>query len=252
MLFALLGFGIGAIGTLIGVGGGFLLVPILLMFYPDKSNMWVGSLSMWMIALNATSGSISYHFKRVIHFRIAAVSIVAAFPGSVCGVMLEHYVSRGVFEKVFGVVLLGYASFLLLRKLKVAHGGQIGADSELPRRMYVIAGFISFWVGFVASFLGLGGGVVHVPLLAHVMGFPVHLAAGTSHLILAVTAWFASAVHIYQGDLSLADPMAWQLGIGAAVGAQVGARLSSRVSGPVIMKILAVALLIVALRLLLR
>lgn len=252
MLFAVLGFAIGALGTLIGVGGGFLLVPILLILYPERSSMWVGSLSMWMIALNATSGSISYHFKRVIHFRIAAISILAAFPGSVFGVMLERYVSRAFFEKAFGVALLGYASFLLLRKLKGAAGSRIGADSVLPPKMYWVAGFISFWVGFIASFLGLGGGVVHVPLLAHVMGFPVHLAAGTSHLILAVTAWVASFVHIYHGDLNLADPTAWQLGLGAAAGAQVGARLSSRVSGPVIMKILAVALLLVALRLLLR
>ncbi len=252
MLFASLGFVIGAIGTLIGVGGGFLLVPILLVLYPDRSNMWVGSLSMWMIALNATSGSISYYFKKTIHFRTAWVFIVMAVPGSVLGVLLEHYVSRAAFEKIFAIVLTAYALFLVLRKFDKVKGGLITAGSQLPARFYVTGGLVSFVVGFVASFLGLGGGVVHVPLLVHFMGFPVHLATGTSQLILAATAWMATSAHIYHGDISFSDPMVWQLGLGAAAGAQVGARFSTRVSGPIIMKILAVAMLIVAVRLLLR
>lgn len=251
MLLTLLGLIIGAIGTLIGVGGGFMLVPILLFLYPERSSTWVGGMSMWMIALNATSGSISYHFKKTIHLRAAFAFILAGLPGSMLGVILEHYVSRNLFEKIFGVVLTLYALFLLFRKINVKHGTGVGAHSQLSRAFYIQGCLISFVVGFVASFLGLGGGVIHVPLLTHVMGFPVHLATGTSHLILAVTAWFATAVHLWHGDISLTDPMVWQLGGGAAVGAQLGARFSSKVSGPVIMKILAVALLLVAVRLLL-
>ncbi len=252
MILASLGFVIGAIGTLIGVGGGFMLVPILLFLYPDATSMWVGGMSMWMIAVNATSGSITYYFKKTIHFKAAFAFILAALPGSVGGVLLLDYVSRSIFEKVFGIVLTIYAVFLLLRKMDKNKSGSVTPDSVLPRSFFVKGCWISFVVGLVATFLGLGGGVVHVPLLTHMMGFPVHLATGTSQLILGVTAWFATAVHIWHGDISLSDPMVWQLGGGAALGAQVGARFSSRVSGGVIMKILAVALLIVAVRLLMR
>lgn len=252
MIIALLGFVIGAIGTLIGVGGGFLLVPILLFLHPEKTNMWVGGMSLWMIAVNATSGSISYYKKGTIHLKAALAFIIVAIPGSIGGVMLQHYVSRDAFEKIFASALAAYAVVLLFRKKDRFQGKPITAITKLSRNFYVQGCLISFVVGFLAAFLGLGGGVIHVPLLSHVMGFPVHLATGTSQLILAVTAWFATAVHIWHGDISLTDPMVWQLGGGAALGAQLGARFSSRVSGAVIMKILAVALLVVALRLLLR
>jgi len=252
MTIALLGFVIGAIGTLIGVGGGFMLVPILLLLYPEASSMWVGGMSMWMIAVNSTSGSISYYFKRTIHFKAAFAFILAGLPGSVIGVLLLDLVSRQMFELFFGGVLTMYALFLLFRKMDKKKDGTITAHSQLPRSFFINGCVISFLVAVVATFLGLGGGVVHVPLLSHMMGFPVHLATGTSQLILGVTAWVATAVHIWHGDISLTDPMVWQLGGGAALGAQVGARFSSKVSGPVIMKILAVALLIVAVRLLLR
>jgi uncharacterized membrane protein YfcA len=108
---------------------------------------------------------------------------------------------------------------------------------------------ISFFVGFVASFLGIGGGVVHVPLLSHLLGFPVHLATGTSHMILAVTAWFTTLLHLFRGDISIFDPVIWKLGLSALAGAQLGAHLSPRVPGHVIMRILAIALILVGARL---
>src|SRR5260370_578980 len=101
MLFALLGFCVGAIGTLIGVGGGFLLVPILLYMYPGRSSVWITSLSMWVVACNATSGSIAYFRRGTVHWRAALVFMAAGLPGSVLGVWFEHFVSRALFERIF-------------------------------------------------------------------------------------------------------------------------------------------------------
>lgn len=248
----LLGFVVGAVGTLIGVGGGFLVVPILLFLYPDKSNAWIVAVSMWMVAFNATSGSISYLYKRKVHIKAALIFIAASFPGSILGVWVERQVSRAGFEKIFGLSLVAYAVFILLRAKKVAGSASMAPDSKLPRKTFIQGALISFLVSIAASFLGIGGGVIHVPLLSQVLGFPVHMATGTSHSILACTAWFATAAHLYHGDISLSEPILWQLGGGAVVGAQLGAHLSPKVSGLWILRILAVALLLVGIRILIR
>jgi len=250
MLLILAGFTIGAIGTLIGAGGGVILVPLLLYIYPEAAPTWVGGISMGMIALNATSGSISYFLKKTIHLRAAGVFVVASLPGSILGVALEHAVDRQMFERIFGGAMIALAAFLILRKKRAEP--RVTATTKLSRAFYVNGSLISFAIGFIASFLSIGGGVIHVPLLTQVLGFPVHLATGTSHLILGCTAWIASATHLWHGDISLTDPVLWQVGLSAAVGAQLGARLSPKVPGLVILRILAVALIAVGLRLLLR
>lgn len=250
MIMLLLGFLIGTAGTLIGVGGGFLLIPILLYAYPEKNNIWVSSISMWVVAWNASSGSIAYLRQRRVHLRSACIFILASLPGSVLGVWAEGLVSRGSFETIFGGAMVLYALVIFFKGAKQKDESSMHPHSTLDFKVYLQGSLISFFVGFVASFFGIGGGVVHVPLLTHMLGFPVHMATGTSHFILALTAWFTTLVHLYNGDISLSDPMLWQLAAGAVVGAQLGARLSGRVSGNMILKLLAVALVCVGLRLL--
>ncbi len=252
MLMFLIGFSVATFGTLIGVGGGFLLVPILLFMHPGASSTWVASVSMWGVALNATSGTIAYLRKGTVHIMAAMVFIVASLPGSYSGVYLEHYVSRRMFEMIFGGALLIYAFILVTKELKTFGHSKITPKSKLSPQFYVKGSFISYFVGFMASFLGIGGGVIHVPLLSRVLGFPVHLATGTSHMILAVTAWFTVMVHLQQGHINLGEPILWQIGSGAILGAQLGAHLSGRVSGTLIIKILGGALALVGLSLLLR
>jgi len=108
---------------------------------------------------------------------------------------------------------------------------------------------MSFVIGFASSLLGIGGGFIHVPALIAVLGFPVHIATATSHFVLAIMATVGTITHILAGDLVDVWPRAVYLAVGAVVGAQVGARLSARVHGTVIVRLLAAALAIVALRL---
>lgn len=249
MLLILVGLCVGTLGTIIGAGGGFMLIPILLTMFPEETHIKIASMSMLAIAFNASSGSIAYFFKRKIHMHAGLLFIACSLPGAVLGVYLEYIVTRDTFEDIFGYALLAYAAFLLIKKMPEDETSPLHHKSKLSLRMYVIGGCISFFVAFIASFLGIGGGIIHVPLLTHLVGFPVHLATGTSHLILAATGWAASAEHISHGDISLFEPNVLYLIVGVVIGAQIGAALSGHVPGRAILKLLGAALLIVGFRL---
>lgn len=248
-MFLLIGFAIGAMGTLIGVGGGVVLVPLLLHLYPDKPSYWIGGITMGMIAVNATSGSITYWRRGKVHFKAALIFVLAGIPGGILGVFAEHQVNRTVFESIFGVAMMLFAVALWFKP--VGMDGGVSASSTLDRKFYVQGGLLSLVIGFVSSFLSIGGGVFHVPALTHILSFPVHMATGTSHFVLGFTAWIALATHLWNGDVSLTEPLMWQLAIGAGLGAQLGAYLSVKVTGNTILRLLSVVLALVGLRLLL-
>lgn len=88
-------------------------------------------------------------------------------------------------------------------------------------------------VGFVSSFLGIGGGVMHVSLLVRALGFPTHLATATSHFVLAIIAGSGALTHVIAGSFAHGHGLrrAISLSLGVVLGAQLGARLSLRASG---------------------
>jgi uncharacterized membrane protein YfcA len=108
-------------------------------------------------------------------------------------------------------------------------------------------------VGFASSFLGIGGGIIHVPLLVRVLGFPTHIATATSHFVLAIIAGSGAATHIFAGSFAHGHGVrrAFALSLGVVLGAQLGARLSLRTSGRVVEGLLGAALAVLAARLLL-
>jgi hypothetical protein len=107
---------------------------------------------------------------------------------------------------------------------------------------------LSLFVGYISSLLGIGGGIIHVPVLIHLLNFPVHIATATSHLILAVMAFTGTAVHIVIGAFSHGVRHTIFLAIGVLIGAQLGARLSNCVQGDWIIRGLAIALGFVGIR----
>lgn len=115
---------------------------------------------------------------------------------------------------------------------------------------YLLGMGISIVVGYVSSFLGIGGGIIHVPALSYFFGYPVHIATATSHFILAIMALTGTVVHIATGVFSHGVHRTIALAIGVLLGAQVGARLSEKIKGSWIIRGLAIALGVVGLRIL--
>jgi uncharacterized membrane protein YfcA len=261
-----IGFAVGAFGTLIGAGGGFILVPVLLLLYPTEPPATITAISLAVVFFNALSGSFAYARARRIDYRTGLIFAAATVPGAIAGAVVVGYLPRVLFSVVFGLVLVVLALLVILRP--VPRGGQgakarpgmvsrVLVDARGERHEYSFFRWqgilISVGVGFLSSLLGIGGGIIHVPALVLLLEFPAHIATATSHFILAIMAFTGSAVHLITGDLGFGTGLlrALLLSLGVIPGAQVGARLSTRVRSDWIVRLLGAALLLVGARLLL-
>ena len=267
-----LGLAVGAFGTLIGAGGGFILVPILLILYPQENAELITSISLAVVFFNALSGSLAYARMKRIDFKSGVVFAIATIPGAILGALSVAYVPRQAFDIVFGVIMIAAGAFLWLSATDDHAHGAVKAppsdsgktfnkltvrdfvDADGARYHYaynqVVGIVLSIFVGFVSSLLGVGGGFIHVPALTRLLNFPVHVATATSHFILAVMAVTGTLVHIAQGAFQHGVRRTAILSVGVLIGAQVGASLSNRLGGKSIIRGLALALVFVGLRLL--
>jgi len=263
-LLALLGIALGAFGTLVGAGGGFLLVPILLFAYPDTPPDTITAMSLLVVLANAASGTVAYWRQRRIDLVTGALFALATLPGAVGGAILVGYIPRHVFNVLFAVALGAIGAWLLISRRVTTIREPLVGRGVLRRRITdrlgntYVYGYrlwqgiaISTVVGFVSSLLGIGGGIVHVPVMAVMLRFPVYVATATSHFVLALMALEATIVHFADGTLAWNATLARAAAIaaGAIVGAQFGAHLSHRIHGDVILRALGGALILVALRL---
>lgn len=254
---------LGAAGTLIGAGGGFLLVPLLLLVYPRDRPELITAVSLAVVFFNAASGTAAYARMGRVDYRSGLMFSAATIPGAVLGALATGLLPRRSFDLIFGALLLiGSATLLLRPRATAAAGGHhhagrfartvVERDGTVHHYSYNpwIGVGVSLAVGFVSSLLGIGGGIVHVPVMAQLLDFPVHVATATSHFTLAIMALTGTAVHLARGTLQPGAGKAAALAVGVVVGAQLGAQLSTRVHGIWIMRGLAVALALVGLRLL--
>lgn len=262
MLLAFIGLFVGAFGTLIGAAGGFLLVPILLFLYPDETPASITSITLTVAFFNALSGSIAYGRLKRIDYRSALFFALTAIPGAILGAFIVTYLSRSVFQYIFGAILLVVSGYLLARPGKKLTGGFL---LRWPSRRYVtdaqqnaysysfnlpLGMTIAFFVGVLSGLLGIGGGIIHVPVLTQILHFPAHVATATSQMMTAVTTSAAIGTHLESGTYATEFGRVAVLSAGAVIGAQFGARLSQHVPGVLIVRLLAIGLAVVVLRLL--
>lgn len=263
VVLGLIGFGVGAFGTLVGAGGGFILTPILLLLYPHDSAQTLTAISLTAVFFNAASGTAAYARQRRTDFRTGTVFALATLPGAVAGALVIGVVSRKAFDALMAAVLVLLALWLIAGERwptrRPTHGRLLRrrlVDREGTEYDYLVplgrGALYSLVVGFVSSFLGIGGGVIHVPLLVRALGFPTHIATATSHFVLAVMAGAGTLTHIVTGSFQHGHGVrrALLLSAGVVVGAQLGAHLSLRLRGRAIELLLAAALLALATRLL--
>ena len=263
VILALVGFVTGVFGVLVGAGGGFILVPILRIFF-DKDPAIVAGTVLALVAANSISGAFAYRYMRVVDKRSAYLFAAAAIPGSVIAPFVLKKVLEGlpgVFDAMFGLLLVILAVRIATQQFdsgrqsrlgrararrrsfinpQTLHRRRITAESgetyryRLNERWAVL---INFVLGFISSFFGVGGGFLRTPILVYAFGFPVQVAVATSIFALSFYTTAGAATHAFIGNIEWFPTFIFA-GIGLVTGGQIGARLSGKVQGPWIMRLL--------------
>ena len=260
---AAVGFVTGVFGVLVGAGGGFILVPILRIFF-DKDPAIVAGTVLALVAANSISGAFAYRYMRVVDKRSAYLFAAAAIPGSVIAPFVLKKALEGlpgVFDAMFGLLLVILAVRIATQQFdsgrqsrlgrarsrrrsfinpQTLHRRRITAESgetyryRLNERWAVL---INFVLGFISSFFGVGGGFLRTPILVYAFGFPVQVAVATSIFALSFYTTAGAATHAFIGNIEWFPTFVFA-GIGLVTGGQIGARLSGKVQGPWIMRLL--------------
>lgn len=257
-----LGVGVGAYGTMIGAGGGFVLVPLLIVLYPEYGPEVITGISLAVVWTNATSGAIAYSRQRRIDFVAGGMFAAATLPGAIGGALLIGKVHGTAFEVAFAVMLLLVATWLLLprpnrllvspppgryvRRLLTDAAGDTYSYSFDP----VLGIAMGLVVGAVASLFGVGGGIFYVPAMVLLMRFPAYIAVATSTFVLMFTAGAGSIVHVFTGTYAGVVVETIALAVGTVAGGQIGALISRRLARrqAIILRLLSAALVLVGLR----
>ncbi|MBI4713237.1 MAG: sulfite exporter TauE/SafE family protein [Planctomycetes bacterium] len=243
LVLLLFGFLVGTIGTIVGVGGGIFIIPFLLITYHLSPQAAIGT-SLLVILFNSTSGTVSYSIQKRINYKLGIVFGLATIPGVLLGAAASKVFTMDIFRIVFAAVLIIVAVYLILKKEPA------GTEQDNPTSQHSLIYLpIVFITGFIAGFLGIGGGIVHLPVLIVLMRLPVHQATATSHFILVITSIVAVLAHGLLENVKY-DIGLW-LGLGSIFGAQLGAYLSRHIKAKMIIFIISSLLILTALRLLL-
>jgi len=232
----LLGFTAGVLGSMIGVGGGIIVVPALtfLGFPPTVA----ASNSLFAALSNSIASTISYSRQKRIEFSLGLKLGLLTIPGTVLGAIISTDDSPDLFKFLFGFVLIASAAYIFLRK-KIEDKEKI-----LSKQMMVFAIGASFFAGIISSFFGVGGGIIFVPLMVVGMGMTMKRAAPTSQLILLFTSLSGVIVHSILGHPDFLQ--AGFLAIGAFIGGLIGARLSIDIKERYLQILISVVIVIAA------
>jgi len=235
---------------MVGLGGGFVLVPMLRIFFGLAPAEAAGT-SLALVVANSASGAFTYMLQKRVHVKIGLLLALGGLPGSIAGALVAARIPGVAFDWIFAALLAALTIDILVnRKRRLADRPDIDDVGGIKGMSYRLAVLVGLGVGFVSSLFGVGGGVIVLPSLLYFSQLPAHAIAATSHFAIFLTSPVGLVTHAYQHDIDLADVV--PLVAGGLLGGPVGARLSRLVSGPRLMTLVAVALTIAAASLVLR
>ena len=263
-----LGLGVGFLSGMFGVGGGFLMTP-LLVFIGIPSTVAVAT-TLSHVTASSMSGALTQWRKRAIDFTMAGVMLAGGILGTLCGVWLVALMRRqGQMDLIVSltyVIMLGTIGIIMLRESlatlrayrsgvtvssRPVHRGWIQALPFKMRfrqsRLYISVippVVIGFAVGALSAIMGIGGGFIIVPAMIYILRMPTNVVMGTSLVqIIAVTAitTLLQATSNYAVDIILAGLLV----VGGVVGAQLGVTVGARLRGEQLRLLLALIVLAV-------
>jgi uncharacterized membrane protein YfcA len=271
------GVAVGFFGSLLGLGGGILIVPLLTLGFGLALIKAVG---ISLICVIVTSGAAAgiYLERRVANLRLGMTLELFTACGAMVGGLVAFLVPERALELLFAG-LLAYVAVTMARRRDPADTSPAGsapepdagpaAAPEGPATAARTQAFLdrmsgpdyrirhlgfgvigSVFAGVVSALLGIGGGLVKVPVMHVVMGVPLRIATATSNLMIGITASASAIIYLLRGGI---DPYAAApTAIGVFIGASIGSRVASRINLRVLRGLFVAILLYTALQMLLR
>ncbi|ASJ07035.1 sulfite exporter TauE/SafE family protein [Thermococcus pacificus] len=236
----ILGLGIGFIAGLLGVGGGFLIVPTLVLL-GEPIHLAIGT-SLACITISALASAYTHLRRGAVLFKVVLIKEAFSVPFAIIGAYLSAVTPERALRLIFAGLLL-YLTYTLLRS-----GGKSLQESA-GEVNYLRVPIVGILAGLTSGLLGISGGILNVPLFHTYVGIPMRYSVGTSSLSLLFTALAGTIAHyrLEQVDVN----MVLLLAPGLMLGAHYGALTVHRVEPSLIRRLFAVLLVIIALKMLL-
>jgi uncharacterized protein len=271
LMFAM-GIAVGFISGMFGIGGGFLMTPLLI-FIGISPAVAVASVASHIVA-SSCSGVIAYWRRRALDFALALMLLGGGLIGTMVGVWLFSVLrSLGQLDLMIGlsyVTLLGVVGgLMIIESARAIARARSGRSAEIRRpgshtwihglpfkvrfkqsKIYVSAiplWVIGFSVGFIGAIMGIGGGFLLVPALIYIMRVPTAVVVGTSMILTLVTMGAATIMHAATNHL-VDVVLALILMVGGVIGAQFGARAGQKIRGEQLRLLLGILVMLVGLR----
>lgn len=258
----------GAVGAILGLGGGILLIPILTLFYGVDLRYAMGASIVSVIATSSGAAA-AYLRTNLSNIRIGLFLTLATVSGALVGAGLTGVVPVRALQLLLGLAL-GYSAFTTLRQLYVEIPESLDADglalrlgldgtyydAALDREVKYRAtrvrqGFAAmFGAGLLSGLLGIGSGAFKVLAMDYFMRLPMKVSTATSNFMIGVTSAATAGVYFARGDIHplLATPVA----IGVLAGAVLGTRLMARLRNTTVRKAFLPVLAYLAISMILR
>ena len=247
----------GTVGSLVGLGGGIIIVPLLIGLHSLSPQLAVGT-SMVTVVFTGLSSTLTYMKHKRVDYKSGLILFIGSGPGGIIGSWANKFLNQESFSLYFGIFLILVSILLMLRdKMKPI---SVSSSSVIKRSFITPEGetityqfppflaiIISFGVGFISGLFGIGGGALLVPAMMLLFAFPAQIAVATSMFIVLLSSIVNSATHIYLGNVS------WLYALvlipGAWIGGKLGAYINTKLSGNAIINLLRITLIILGTRL---
>lgn len=264
LIFFLIAACSGIIGSLVGLGGGIILVPATLFLssklhiLPDFTPQQVVGLSVIMMIFTGLSSTISYNKSKLIDYKSGWIFFIGSVPGTILGAYLNKGLDLPSFNLYFGILMIFLSILLMIRnRLKsiqwfVKHGTKrifVDKDGQQFEYGYPLwfALCLTFAIGLMSGLFGIGGGSMLVPAMVLLFLFPPHVAVATSMFMVFLSSLVNSGSHIALGNVSWA--YALPIIIGGYIGAKGGSALNKKLNSKTVVFALQIVMLLTGIRL---
>ena len=254
-----IGIGVGIISAMVGMGGGFMIVPILIIFFKVPSQLAVGT-SILTVLFSSISSVLGYQRQRRIDYRIGGVLALCAVPGSIAGAYAAESLAPGELSFLLGIFLSALSLYIIVRGRRdlVSDGHNDSRTLNLKTRTRALidaqgtrfeypvhlrrSTVIGFADGVLSGLFGMGGGPILVPLVHLFLDIPIHVTVATTVFVICFASLSGAIAHYVLGNVVL--DIALYLILGIVPGSQVGALISRRVNARRLRMIVGLVLLI--------